>query len=58
MVSADKVSEAIYTAVINRRRDLILTTNGKLTVWLNKFLPGMMDKIVFNHMRKEKGSPF
>ncbi len=58
MMSADEVANAIFHAVIKRKRDLLLTTNGKLTVWMNKFFPGMMDKIVFNHMRKEKDSPF
>lgn len=58
MMSADEVANAIYDAVIKRRRDLILTANGKFTVWLNKFFPGMMDKMVFSHISKEKGSPF
>lgn len=58
MMSADEVANAIYSSVIKRKRDLILTTNGKLTVWMNKFFPGMMDKVVFNHMSKEKDSPF
>ena len=58
MMQPGEVAEAIYHAVIKRKRDLILTTNGKLTVWLNKFFPGMMDKVVFNHMAKEPGSPF
>lgn len=58
MMQPSEVAEAIYHAVIKRKRDLILTTNGKLTVWLNKFFPGMMDKVVYNHMAKEPGSPF
>jgi len=58
MMSADKVAQAIYHAVAKKKRDLILTTNGKLTVWLNKFFPGKMDKMVFEHMSKEEGSPF
>lgn len=58
MMTADEVAHAIFSAVEKRKRDLILTTNGKLTVWLNKFFPAMMDKIVYNHMAKEPGSPF
>lgn len=58
MMSADEVAERIFRAVKDRRRDLLLTTNGKITVWLDKFFPGLMDKIVFNHMSKEPGSPF
>ena len=54
----EEVANEIYVAVLKRKRDLLLTTNGKLTVWLNKFFPTLMDKIVFNHMRKEEESPF
>jgi len=58
MMSADEVAEKIFVAVKYRKRDLVLTFNGKLTLWLNKFFPSMMDKIVYNHMSKEPGSPF
>ena len=58
MMSADEVADRIFLAVQDRRRDLVMTMNGKLTVWLNKFIPGWMDKVVYNHMAKEPGSPF
>lgn len=58
MMTADEVGVTIFKAVLQRKRDLILTTNGKLTVWLNKFFPAWMDKVVFNHMAKEEDSPF
>ncbi len=58
MMNADEVANSIYYAVYKRKRDMLLSTQGKLTVWLNKFFPGMMDKVVFNQMRKEEDSPF
>lgn len=58
MMSAEAVAVAIYNAVLKRKRDLILTSNGKLTVWLNKFFPSFMDGIVYRHMAKEADSPF
>ncbi len=58
MMSAEEVAERIFNAVIHRKRDLVMTTNGKLTVLLNKFFPGWMDKVVYRHMAKEPGSPF
>ncbi|MEO0311930.1 MAG: hypothetical protein RIQ89_1587 [Bacteroidota bacterium] len=57
MMSAESVASAIYWATIKRKRDLILTFSGKLTLWLNKFFPWMMDKMVYSHMKKEPGSP-
>lgn len=58
LMKSEEVAEHIYNAVANRKRDLILTSNGKLTVWLNKFFPSMMDKMVYSFVAKEPGSPF
>jgi len=58
MMKAEVVAEKIYEAIKNRKRDLILTSNGKLTVWLSRFFPGLMDRVVYNHLAKEPGSPF
>lgn len=57
MMSAEEVATHIYHAVKNRKRDLVLTRNGKLVVLLNKFFPSMMDKAVYKHFAKEKDSP-
>ncbi|MFN0187284.1 MAG: SDR family oxidoreductase [Bacteroidia bacterium] len=58
MMSALTVANEIAEAVKYRKRDLVLTFNGRLTVWLNKFFPAFMDKQVYKHMAKEPGSPF
>lgn len=58
MMQPEEVAAAILTAVKKRKNTLVLTTNGKLTVLLNKFFPKMMDKMVYDHMSKEPGSPF
>ena len=58
MMSAQTVAHEIAEAVKYRKRDLVLTFNGRLTVWLNKFFPAFMDKQVYKHMAKEPGSPF
>lgn len=57
MMSAEEVAAHIFNAVKNRKRDLVLTANGKLVVMMNKFFPGLMDRMVYNHMAKEKNSP-
>lgn len=53
MMSAETCAELIYKAVKKRKKHLVLTTQGKLTVWMNKWFPGFMDKIVYDHMAKE-----
>ena len=58
MMQPEEVAKAIVVAVIKRKNRLTLTTNGKLTVFLNKFFPKWVDKLVYNHMSKEPDSPF
>jgi short-subunit dehydrogenase len=58
MMSAEEVATRIIVAVEKRKRDLVLTFTGKFTVWLNRLLPGLSDKLVYRHMAKEPGSPF
>ena len=58
MMTATEVADKIYYAIENRKRDLVLSVNGKLIFWLNKFFPGALDRIVYTHMAKEPGSPF
>ncbi|MCC5939106.1 MAG: SDR family oxidoreductase [Lunatimonas sp.] len=58
MMSAEEVAQAILAATLKRKRDLVLTKEGKLAHFLNKWVPGIMDTVVYNHMAKEKDSPF
>jgi NAD(P)-dependent dehydrogenase (short-subunit alcohol dehydrogenase family) len=58
MMTAEEVAESILKATLKRKRDLVLTSQGKLAVWLNKWIPGIMDGLVYNQMAKEKDSPF
>jgi short-subunit dehydrogenase len=59
MMSAEKCAWHIADAVKKRKRELILTfVEGKFTVFLGKIFPSLLDKLTFNHMRKEPGSPF
>ncbi len=58
MMSAEEVAIHILKAIKKRKPELILTMQGKLTVWLNKFFPEWVDKMVYNHMAKEPDSPF
>lgn len=58
MMSAEKVADRIYKAIKKRKNSLVLTSQGKTMVLLNKFFPKMLDKMVYNHMAKEPNSPF
>jgi len=58
MMSAEDCAHYIYEATLKRKRTLVLTTQGKLAVFMNKWLPGLADRVVFNVMSKEAKSPF
>lgn len=58
MMTAEEVAEKSFKALKKGKRDLVLTTEGKMAVWLNKFIPSVVDKLVYNKMAKEKDSPF
>lgn len=58
MMSADEVAIRIIRSIGRRDDRVIMTTQGKLTVWINKFFPKLMDRMVYNHMAKEPDSPF
>jgi short-subunit dehydrogenase len=57
MMSAEECALHIYNATRARRRTLVLTAQGKLTVFLNKWLPGFTDKMVYNVMAREANAP-
>jgi len=46
MMSAEECARHILNAIDKRKRTLVLTLNGKQTVFLNKFFPALADKMV------------
>ena len=58
MMSAEEVASHIYKSLVKRDRQLILTfLQGKLTVFLGKFVPKYLDKLIYNTFAKEPDSP-
>lgn len=58
MMTAEEVAERILHATYARKSILVLTRQGRLTVFLNKWLPKKwIDKLVFNALAKEENSP-
>jgi dehydrogenase/reductase SDR family protein 7B len=53
MMSAEDVADHVYHALVRRKRDVTLTLQGKLAVWLNVFFPGWMDRKALELIQKE-----
>jgi short-subunit dehydrogenase len=56
MMSAEHVARIIADGVEEHARTLVMTAQGKLTVALSKFIPSVLDKLVFNVFAKERNS--
>jgi len=57
MMSARECARHLANGVEKRKRQIVLTFVGKLLVFLNKFFPALVDRLEYNFMKKEPGSP-
>jgi short-subunit dehydrogenase len=57
MMSSEEVAELTFKAEQKKKRDLILTTDGKLAIFFNKIVPSWVDKKIYDRMKKEPDSP-
>jgi short-subunit dehydrogenase len=57
MMSAEEVADHIFKGVVKRKQKIVLTGEGKLAVFLSKFFPKVIQKAVYNKMKKEPDSP-
>ncbi|HMO60922.1 MAG TPA: SDR family oxidoreductase [Ferruginibacter sp.] len=53
MMSAETCATNIIQAIAKKKRTLVLTSNGKQTVFLNRFFPALTDKLVRNFFFKK-----
>ena len=54
MMTSDEVAVIIANGVEKSRRSLVMTGQGKLTVFLSKIMPAFLDKLVYKHFTREK----
>jgi short-subunit dehydrogenase len=57
MMTSGQVAYHIYKGVVKRKRQIVLTTQGKLAVLLRKFFPELIDYFEYAEMSKEANSP-
>ncbi len=56
MMSAETVAIEILKAITDRKRNLVLTSQGKSLAFLKKFFPNLVDKLVYKTYEKENNS--
>ncbi len=57
MMSAEEVADQIYQGVMKRKQRVVLTTQGKLSYYLSKLVPGFVDRMVIKAIEKEGDLP-
>ena len=57
LMSTDVCAGIILKAIAKRKRSIVMTGQGKLTVWINKLFPSLADKLVYKHFYNEADSP-
>lgn len=57
LMTAQQCATIIFEGIQKKKRVVVMTGQGKLTVWLNKLLPGLADSLVYKHFLKEPNSP-
>lgn len=56
-MTPEECARHIYRATIKRKQIIILTLEGKLAVFFNKWWPWLADRLVFNAMAREANAP-
>ena len=57
MMSAEEVARRIRKGVARRRRLLLMEAEGRLTHFIKKFAPGLVDRLFYMVMAREPNSP-
>jgi short-subunit dehydrogenase len=56
MMQPEEVAAKIHQAILKRQRRLVMSGEGKLSFWLNKFFPAFVLRKVYEKMAAEPGS--
>ena len=57
IMRAEEVAELLYNAIAKRKNRIVLSRDGKLVVFLNKWMPNLIRRIVYNRLKQEPNSP-
>jgi short-subunit dehydrogenase len=59
MMSAERCARIIARAIRKRKREIVMTfVEGKISLFLSKWWPRLLDRLAYSHMAKEPNSPF
>ncbi|MCS7296696.1 MAG: SDR family oxidoreductase [Bacteroidia bacterium] len=53
LMTPETVASAIFAAMMRRKSYLLLTTQGRLTVWLNRLFPRLLDILIYRYFSRQ-----
>lgn len=58
LMPAERVAIAVAEGIIQRKKSLTLTTEGRMITWIYKHMPNVAEKLIYREMKHEIGAPF
>jgi len=58
LMSAERVAEEILSGILQKKKNITLTTEGRLITWIYKQVPSLAERLIYREMRKEANAPF
>ncbi len=58
LMPAERVARQVAAGIVGKKKEITLTTEGRLITWIYKRMPNIAEKLIYREMRKEVGSPF
>jgi short-subunit dehydrogenase len=58
LMSAENVATEVARGIEQKKRDIILSREGKLITWIYRQMPSLAERLIYREMKKEVGAPF
>ena len=58
LMPAEKVAKEVIEGILQRKKNITLTSEGRLITWIYKKNPGLADWLIYREMKSEAEAPF
>lgn len=58
LMPAERVAKEVISGIVYRKKNITLTTEGRLITWIYRHMPNLADRLIYGEMKKENGAPF
>ena len=58
LMPAERVAKEVVSGIVYRKKNITLTTEGRLITWIYRHMPNLADRLISGEMKKKNGAPF